>query len=254
MRRVLLVLLAALATIPSAARAQEAPGDSAPVSTEDDAQAKSLFEQGKTLYEEGHYTEAIEAWQEAYRLSGRPLLRYNVGNAYERLGDLPHAIEELRAYRAVAPVEEQATLDQRIASLAARQAQSPAPPAPEPSTAPALSTPGPSAARIGVATWSLGGVAVAGAGVGLGFGVAANRQKVIARGDCIQTDGTYCWVEAEPHLKANQRDAAVADVGFGVAGAAAIAGVVVTLVDRHGPRVHPLALRGGGGLLFGGTW
>ena len=66
------------------------------------AQAKDLFMSGRTLYEEGRYEEAIQDWQESHRLSGEPVLLYNIANAYERLGDYDNAIRTLKQYKLAA--------------------------------------------------------------------------------------------------------------------------------------------------------
>ena len=72
-----LCLLTLLAAVAPEALAQDATTE---------ARAKELYENGAALYEEGRYEEAILAWEEAYRLSSRPVLLFNIANAYERLG------------------------------------------------------------------------------------------------------------------------------------------------------------------------
>ena len=57
----------------------------------DDAQAKQLYEEGVTYYEAGRNQEAVVAWTQAYNLSKKPLLLFNIANAHERLGNLMEA-------------------------------------------------------------------------------------------------------------------------------------------------------------------
>lgn len=82
-----------------------------------DARALQLYEQGDAAYAAGRYQEAADAFAQAYQLSPRPLLLYNLANAYERLERYPDAIQMLRAYLDSAPIGEHAELQARIANL-----------------------------------------------------------------------------------------------------------------------------------------
>ncbi len=77
-----------LSLAPSFARAQ--------IVASPDARARELYLQGDREYQAGRYEQAVAAFQEAYRLSGRPLLLFNLANAYERLGRYAEALEALR--------------------------------------------------------------------------------------------------------------------------------------------------------------
>jgi hypothetical protein len=48
--------------------------------------ARELFQEGSLLYEQAHYDEAIDRFQEAYRLSARPGLLFNIAQAYRLKG------------------------------------------------------------------------------------------------------------------------------------------------------------------------
>ena len=93
--------------------------------------AKKLYANGTRLYEEALYEQAIEAFQESYKLSGIHDLLFNIANAQERQGDLEGAIASLNKYRIYAPPEEQSKLDRRLRALEARldkqNAMTPAP-------------------------------------------------------------------------------------------------------------------------------
>lgn len=61
---------------------------SAPVLAQDEAekaQAREQFTRGISQYEAGQYASALEAFQEAYRLSPHPMVRVNMANCYDRL-------------------------------------------------------------------------------------------------------------------------------------------------------------------------
>jgi tetratricopeptide (TPR) repeat protein len=105
-----LAVIALLATASLDARAQEP----------DDSRAQELYDNGVLLYEEGRYDEAILAWQEAYKISKRPLLFFNMANASERLGEYQEAIDHLNHYRAYAAADEREALDRRIKNLERR--------------------------------------------------------------------------------------------------------------------------------------
>ena len=60
--------------------------------------ARDLFLRGQAAYERGDYEEAAAAWEAGYELDPRPLLQYNLGQAYERLGELPKAVAAFELY------------------------------------------------------------------------------------------------------------------------------------------------------------
>lgn len=115
-----MLILALTMVGPATALAQDAPPPA-----EDPAmlRAKELYDNGTRLYEEGLYSEAIGAFEEAYRLSNRPLLMFNIANAYERLGKLQEAVDYLNKYRAFAAAEDRESLERRISALDRRLAE-----------------------------------------------------------------------------------------------------------------------------------
>ncbi len=89
-------------------------------SRDEDRRARELYENGVMLYDEGDYENAVFAWKEAYILSPRPLLLYNIANALERIGYWQEALDYLNRYRALAPTEEREVLDRRMRSIERR--------------------------------------------------------------------------------------------------------------------------------------
>jgi hypothetical protein len=81
---VLCTLLAAFSTAPSTGRAQD--------------DAHTLFQRGQVAYSQGDYAAAIEQWNQAYAMDPRPLLQWNLAQAYERLGRLEEAAAALNTY------------------------------------------------------------------------------------------------------------------------------------------------------------
>ena len=95
----------------------------AAMASEAEDRAKELYENGAILYTEGRYEDAIVAWDEAYRLSQRSQLLFNIANAQERLARWRDALETLNRYRAYAPADQRDALDRRIANLERRLAE-----------------------------------------------------------------------------------------------------------------------------------
>jgi len=85
-----------------------------------DVRARELFQKGDVAYSEGRYEEAHSAFQEAYELSGRPQLLFNVSNALERLGRYPEAVDALEKYLASGKAKDRDVIQKRLANLRKR--------------------------------------------------------------------------------------------------------------------------------------
>ncbi len=117
------------ATIATAQRRRPSPSREAPApvvpatQAERDARARELYSQGDRAYAEGRYNDAIRAFRDAYDLSGRFLLLFNLANACERAGLYRDAATHLRRYAEAAPAGERGQLDSRIRNLETRAAE-----------------------------------------------------------------------------------------------------------------------------------
>lgn len=249
----LILLLVALAT-PALAQG-----------TGEDQRAKELYENGAVLYEEGRYEDAIEAWQEAYRLSKRPLLLFNIANAQERIGLWRDALETLNRYRAFATAGERDVLDRRMnnierrvaeqeaAEAAARQAEeaerqqeeeeaasatSEAPLTPRPTTPTATDTRPLRGVGLGLLVGGL-----AGAGVGGGFSAAALAKRQEIEGTCKEAGGAlFCPQSAVALEDEEALLSTVGDVALIAGGAVAGAGLVLVLIDAGTAGKVPVAV------------
>lgn len=255
----LLSLGLALAPLPvvAAPAPAAAPAAGAPAAGDDKAanrkRAEELYLNGERLYNEGSYEAAILAFQESYELSKEPQLFFNIGNTYERMGDFVNARRYLDQYRAFAPEKERDVLSRRITVLDQRQRdkeqkekdaaaaaaannktnqpQPTTPQDPKPVTQPDKQ-PEKKDKLFGPAAIGLtAGVAV-GLGVGIGFGVKASGEKKQALDGCMNgSDGALlCSDASQSALDKRKTSALIADIGFAVAGAAAIALIAVIAV------------------------
>lgn len=193
---------------------------SEPLPGPEDTRARELYDNGVMLYAEGRYEDAVAAWQEAYALSARPLLLYDMANAMERLGRFQEAIDLLGRYRAYAPASERDTLERRIRSIELRAAT-------PPSAGPTPAAP----RRIRPLPFVFGGIGVAGIAAGAAFGAGALDARREAAGHCGPAgDSTLCTDAAETALARDRAASVAADVSFGVGALGVAVGVLTAVV------------------------
>jgi tetratricopeptide (TPR) repeat protein len=86
-----------------------------------DWEARERFELGRTFLEAGRFQQAAEEFEQAYRLSKRPQLLYNVYIANRDAGNLDSAVDALRSYLEQVPdAPDQINLQARLASMKAQ--------------------------------------------------------------------------------------------------------------------------------------
>ncbi|MCB9596779.1 MAG: tetratricopeptide repeat protein [Sandaracinaceae bacterium] len=280
----LIALIALVALVaPGSARAQDESDEAAeavvgeaeaprPPTPEEDARARELFQLGDQLYEHGQYDAAIDAFEEAYRLSHRPLMLFNLANAQERAGYLEAAATSLEGYVDHAPADERVAVANRIAALRERIAAAhveptpvesveptvtpePTPaPTPAPRVQPEPSPPPPPGPDFTPAAVLLG---VAGAflvtGIGLGAGALDLRSQVDAR--CSETsDGRHvCPADVEPSIADDALLSGLADASFGLAAVGAALGVyfLADALSGGSERETEASIEAGGAVLPG---
>jgi tetratricopeptide (TPR) repeat protein len=74
-----------------------------PAHADDKKKAKALYSEGLKRYNVAEYPEAIKAWKEAYLLSKKPLLLFNIGQAYRLSGDCKQAMIFYDSYQREEP-------------------------------------------------------------------------------------------------------------------------------------------------------
>jgi tetratricopeptide (TPR) repeat protein len=121
-----------LATNTAEAQAKRATGQATPApaqatppaATGTENQAREAFERGRIHYDNGDFARAAAAFEEAYKLSGREGLLYNLYLAYRDANQQEKAAEALRNYLAkVEVIENRAQLESRLKALEAGIAQ-----------------------------------------------------------------------------------------------------------------------------------
>lgn len=205
-------LLVAMALAPHRASAQAAatpppgdPNDSMAQSTAreqdlTDQQARSHFAVGRAMYEAGRFAEAASEFQQAYDLSHRAQLLYNLYIAYRDSSQLVRARDALRTYLAeVTEVPNRLHLVSRLEALEAQISQEEREHAESEAELAAAEQ---AAAEAEMARqraeeenrhlrrqrpwwpWLLVGVGVAAIGTGIGLGVDASAQADRVRDQC----------------------------------------------------------------------
>jgi hypothetical protein len=87
-----------------------------------DAEAKALFQAGREAFDGGRYEVALARWQDAYDLSGRTALLYNIGLAHDRLRHDGEALSAFKTYLAQIPqADNRDEVEGRIRALEAAQ-------------------------------------------------------------------------------------------------------------------------------------
>ncbi|MCC6746478.1 MAG: hypothetical protein IT371_02400 [Deltaproteobacteria bacterium] len=248
----LLLVSAALLALVGQAHANPTPSDL--------ELAKKHFELGRIYYDQAAYDRALTEFKEAYRLSKKPALLYNIGKCHESLGQLKDAITQYEKYLAETG-QEDANLKARVANLRSRleaqekaspkagptprpqpeptppKADPTAGPTPDPS-APVPSTPGqPEAPPSGPAErpsrwmwwtgWALAGAGVALVGTGIGLGLAS-KSKASTVEDAYRI-GRYEWSAIQP-IEQDGKRLQSAMIGTVIVGALAAAGGVTLLL------------------------
>ena len=230
----------------SPASAQDAAGDGEQAGGETD-RARALFLRGDRLYAQGQYDEAVDAFQEAYDISGRVALKFNLANAFERLNRLEEALAALREYAPHAEEHQRSLILTRIENLEQRlAAEDEARRGDETSgttggtatgstgTSGGSTSTGASDEGSGASGGQIAGYAMMGVGGaliigGVIAGVMANSAGSEAEEMCMNG---FCPESAQDSVDQQKSRALAADILFAAGGAIAVTGLVLALVLR----------------------
>ncbi len=219
-------------------------------------QARAAFKAGDSKYLEGDYQGAADAFQEAYLLSGKIEMLFNLANAYERLGKYLEASFALQSYLPHAPLATQPKLQRRMVRLKQRAeeaAQQKAELLGSPTTAgapvpPVQEQPIPLVRVAGVGLVTLG---VAGIIAGTAFGISALKTRNQLKEQC-QDGRRLCPPESETLIRRDRAHSLVADVAL-IGGAALSAAGIYLLLKKTETTELAVTTRGLGAT-FGGRF
>lgn len=113
----------AAAALPRPVAAQQAEAASADatapaITPEDEEKARGHFRLGRAYYDNGNFAQAAIEFEEAYRISQRSALLYNIYLAYRDANDTRNAASSLRKYLELQKdVENRGQLEARLAAL-----------------------------------------------------------------------------------------------------------------------------------------
>lgn len=111
----LAILVAAALTHAAVASADKS---AAPPTRPTSTRAEDLFSASMDAYRRGDFKGAIELLEKVYAMDPDPSILYNMGRAYEGLGDLPKAIEHYKRFLEKSPnAHDKGALEQRISTL-----------------------------------------------------------------------------------------------------------------------------------------
>jgi tetratricopeptide (TPR) repeat protein len=257
-------------------------GGAAAVDEDKDRKAKDLYEQGNTHYDLAEYDQAIDLFKQAYALSHRPTLLYNIAQAYRLKNDCEQALQVYKNYLRVDPnspfrakVESRITEMETCVKDPTRKPVAPEAiqkdsgagdkgqetrPRPDVVTPPAggaadEARPGSTKKLIGLVT---AGVGIAAIGTGVYFSLQASDKADQVAAACPTNDPCDWNAELEALQSDGQSAESTALILYGVGGAAVIGGVVVYLLGAReaasAPQVSFVPHRGGASLAAAWTF
>ncbi|HEY6876800.1 MAG TPA: hypothetical protein VI299_02230 [Polyangiales bacterium] len=222
----------------------------------DEKAAREAFERGRVYYDGGEFDQAAAAFEDAYRLSGRDALLYNLYLSYRDANQQQQAADALRNYLAkVANIENRSQLEARLNALdqglerERREREAQANAEAKPQVAAATPVPAP------VATVESGRSKKFWAGVGLASAGGAMMLASIATGVMASGKQSDLDDKCPDHVCADASLKSTADSGktlahttdallFGGLAVAAAGAVLVVLDLRASREQKPLALDG----------
>jgi len=183
--------------------------------TTDDAAARKHFEQGRAAFEETDWEQALLHFRDAYRLSHRPQLQYNIGVTADRLQRDEEALQAFESYlEAIENPPREQEVRERIATLRSAIDEKKAAERAIAEAAVAYESDGrkiPKSAIVGSSVLAAAGVA----------GVVTMGVVLAQRGSCLEEVGGVCQSE---------RAASTWTWVYGAVGVAALAGSATWLV------------------------
>lgn len=217
--------------------------------TEEEERAKAHFLAGQSYYDQASYNDALREFNEAYRISKRPALLYNIARCFEALEQFPDAVKMLERYLEEDPTtSDREAVTTRIRNLKDRQehAQKPPepaktqpPPTPAPTPAPAPTPPPSTAHRKRLYTWIVGGIGLGALAGALATGVTSQVSYNDLNGKCTNKVCDPSTVaDAQHKIDTGKKLALATDILWPIGAAAVATGVVLFFVEGRHPKEH----------------
>jgi|SRR5579871_290818 len=216
---------------------------------------KAHYQAGASYYQEARYEDALREFSEAYRLSKKPPLLFNVSLCQERLGRLDDAIASLERYLAEDPnTPDRGVVEARLRTFREQKAKATPPPPPQ-VTAPVAPPPPPPVEkpRRRIVTWVVGSAGIlliAGGAVAQAVASSKHNQLV----SMCAPDGTCNFDGAQSLIDGGRAAVYTSYALFAVGGAALATSVVLFFLEgrSRAPSVAiaPWASPGAGGVSF----
>ncbi len=216
--------------------------------TEEEERAKAHFLAGQSYYDQASYNDALREFNEAYRISKRPALLYNIARCHEALEQFPEAVQMLQRYLDEDPTtSDREAVETRIRNLKERQERAqkpPEPPKPTPQPPPPAvvtppTTPPAPAHRKRLATWIVGGIGVGALAAALGTGIASQLSYNDLKSKCT---GNVCdpnaVADAQHKIDQGKKLALATDILWPIGAAAVATGVILFFVEGRHPKEH----------------
>lgn len=205
--------------------------------------ARALAAEAQTAYDLGHYDAALKRYEELYQIKAVAGVLFNVAQCHRKLGQLKEAADLYRSFLVHADPQsgeaakaqellvqvESALKEQEAAARAAPQGTAPLSPKetqPAPAAAvqwmapPVVYLPQPAPPPSHKAAYVLGGTAVAALVAGVVFGLSSKSAANSL------SSGIHSHADANDLADKHEKDAYLADILFGGAGALGLATVI----------------------------
>jgi tetratricopeptide (TPR) repeat protein len=225
-----------------------------PAAADDKARAKHLYDDGLAHYNVGEYAAAIESWKQAYVIQPKPILLFNIGQAYRLSGDCAQATTFYDRYASDAPPGfDQDELDHARA-LCPVTTKPVEPAVVDTKPAPIVTTPPPIGAAPPPPSHRQRTAGIVVGAAGLAIDAAAIFFAIDSASQNHTLDHfTGEWTQAQEDIQKRGRRDVVLAYALGAGGTAAlITGAVLFVLDRssdeHAVSVTPL--RGGASLVW----
>jgi tetratricopeptide (TPR) repeat protein len=227
---------------------------SARAMTEEEERAKAHFLAGQSYYDQASYADALREFSEAYRISKRPALLYNIARCHEALDQYTDAVQMLERFLQEDPkTADRPAIETRIANLKGRQPVKRVHPEVEPShvnppplTQTLTQTPTPTqtqtqttAHRKRLWTFVVGGVGAGLLAAALGTGVASQLDYNSLGNSC---GSNRCNPSQQADIDRGKSLAIATDVLWPVGAAAVGVGVVLFFVEGRRERERGVAV------------